>query len=400
MGPPNGYVFLFNLVCCIVGVVADIRVINKIVTTCREDGWRPRHVLLMGNIVSCALAIVSHSFIQLVYFCWPVKNVCLVFVAIYRLPYVSFLFNVFLSLAERYVAGTRSAWHRKKLSKWHCVAWLAVLNGALAIAVKWLYVGRFESVECAFHFNHGLTLVGAALVLFFLCTVALIGVFIITWRQLPRAARAIPVPLPPPTASVISSEELHVSIRPQQQPINPAEIEYVLLRDLLPNVDQHSQVDVQPPTAAVESSTTAAATTTTQSSSNETLRQMELQVTKHFLFTIVPLFVTLVPCFIVWFFLLIRFYLIDPRDSATISAAVSLVSYLPYIGLLPTFHVIIYPIANMFLNKEMMSFCSFCSFPMNCVPCCHCQCSCPLLSKGDDATLKDDHKKDPNFLYH
>jgi hypothetical protein len=197
-GQRNGYIFLFNCICCVVGIYASCRVIKRLVTTCRKDAWRPRHVIIFGTIVSCIMTLLVQCFIPSIYYVWPDDDdyLCRIFVVFFRLPYVLFLFNVLLSFVDRYVAVTRSIWHRKKLTIKHCIIWLSSLNGLLAIGVKWSFITNVLSVECAIHPIHGLTIFLAIFILFILCTVFLVAIFIITWRQLPRAARAnLAVPL-------------------------------------------------------------------------------------------------------------------------------------------------------------------------------------------------------------
>ena len=345
--PSNGYVFTFNCFCCIIGLLASARVVYKSVVTCNGSGWRPRHVLLLGTIISCILTVLVHCFIPLIYFLWPNGGLCRFFVAVYRLPYVAFLFNIFLALIDRYVAVTRSTWHRTEITRKHCLIWLSLFNLLLAMAVKWSFIAQVDSVECAFHFKHGVTLVAIILVLFVLCTVFLIAVFVATWRQLPRAARTIPIPTLPPTPVALPFKILIDNQQPPP-PINPAEIEYVPLRDLLP-----------PTSAAVsvtEEETQPSSSQGTVNASEATLHKMELKVTKYFLFTLLPLFLIVIPCLIFGIFFLLTLYF-----NPLYSNLAGLVSYIHLFSLLPSLHVVIYPLANLFLNKEI-SF-SFC--------CCH-----------------------------
>jgi len=107
----------------------------------------------------------------------------------------------------------------------------------------------------------------------------LIAVFIATCRQLPTAARAIPVPFNPPPVAAQPAIINNAQTNALQQEPNPADIVYVPLIDLLP-----------PPTAAAAPPATEngiQARTVDVSSSH--LQQMELEVTKHFLLTFIPI---------------------------------------------------------------------------------------------------------------
>jgi len=129
----NSYVFFFNCTCLVIGLFASVKVIHKLVVNCNDDGWRPRHILVIGNIISCILTLLVHCLIPSIYFYWPQVVICQFFVAVYRLPYIQFLFNLLLSLIERYVAVTRSVWHRTKLNILHCIFWLLFLGLLLAL---------------------------------------------------------------------------------------------------------------------------------------------------------------------------------------------------------------------------------------------------------------------------
>ena len=214
----SGAIFTFNCICLIIGLLASARVIYKTVVTCNEGRWRPCHVILIGAIVSCIFNLLVNCFIPIIYSFWPNDDLCRLFVIFFRLPYVTFIFNIFLLLVDRYVAVTRSTWHRSKLSKMHCVIWLSLLNLLLAMAIKWSFIAQVESIDCGLNFLHGLTIILAIIVLIVLCAGLLVAVFIVTWRQLPQAARAIPVLHP-------SAPRLQqLSVDEQPPPVNLADI--------------------------------------------------------------------------------------------------------------------------------------------------------------------------------
>ena len=322
-------VLVFNCFCLAVGLVASGRVIQKLIVTCnnRGDGWKPRHVLLMGNIVSCILTLFVHCLIPSVYYVWPDEDLCRVFMALFRMPYLLFLFNLSMAVIDRYVAVTRSVWHRTKLTINQCIIWLSFLNVLLAMATKWTFISQLMPVQCALQYLHGLTLVVAILIHFVICTVFLVAVFVITWRQLPRSAILV-VPHSPArqsTALVVEQVEDQITTK----------------------IDKKS------------SSNTISVHT-----SSAHLRRMELQVTKHFLITIIPLFVIVIP-----FLLLTLASLVCHYFNLQVDLVATRNFY--YISLLPTIHVVIYPLANLFLNCEI-SCCTFSFSFCRCFFRCHC----------------------------
>jgi hypothetical protein len=180
---------------------------------------------------------------------------------------------------------------------------------------------------------------------------------------LPRAARAIASIsfLSAPAAADVVDQITPAALMcaavliQLQEPINPANIEYVSLRDLLPDAEQHHSNTLEERNQQVPPPTPVKNQHQTNDSrlSDGTLRQMELQVTKHFLFTLLPLFVSVIPCLLFGFINLIYFFF-DPKDYFHSNA--TLISYLPYVGLLPSAHVFLYPLANLLVNKDICSF--------------------------------------------
>ena len=385
-------------VCCVIGLLASARAIYKTVVTCNEDGgWRPRHVLLIATIVSCILSLLVHCLIPAVYFFFPSDDLCRLFVLVYCLPYISFLFNILLALIDRYVTVTRSTWHRNKFNdvRLYSVA-LPLLNLLLVVANDWPFIAQIISIDCEFNFLHGLGLVLSVLIITVLCTGFLIAVFVATWHQLPQAARAIPIP------TVATIQSTLITDQQQSQPpaapiINPAEIEYVALKDLLPAVN--FEITVQPPPPVVEE----ASTSVTSSSSSYLLCKLELEVTKRLLFTLLPLFLIVVPGLVFGLSYLVYFYNSIPQqeqdpaaDLPEVSVAASLVQYIPYSEMAIVLHVLVYLTANLLLNDDIFYCCSFSivvpssscpdilSTPFTC-------CSCFDSHKNNQQTINNDH---------
>ena len=347
----------------------------------------------MGNIISCILTLLIHCLVPCVYYCWPRVVICQFMVIVYRLPYIHFLFNLLVSLIERYVAVTRSVWHRTKFNIQYCIAWLLIMGLLLAMIMKWSFISQKVTIECSFHFLHVLTVVVTILILFVLCTVFLVVVFVITWRQLPRAARAIPIPFSP--SDTVSSDD-HIipalfvaALQLQDEPINlQADIEYVSMRDLLLPSAAVVPLDKEeknplPPTATTAPIKNHKIRPIIDPSSSYTLRQMELQVTKHFLFTLLPLFVAVIPCLIFGFNIIVHSFFVRNEDSDSNSN-------LPYVSLLPTIHVVIYPLANLFLNKDI------CSFSFSFCRCLFPGCICCTDDDGHTTTAAGHHYQPPN----
>ena len=368
------------------------------------------------------LTLLTHCFIPSVYYVWPDDDyLCRVFVALFCLPYIQFLFNLYMSIMDRYVAVTRSIWHRTAFTLNQCIVWLSILNGLLAILVKWSFLSLYVSLECAIHPVHGLTILLAILVLFILCTGFFIAVFVVTWRHLKRdaaAAAAAATPVATAPSSMLTMQQTSTN--------HPAaaDIEYVALKDLLPSTstapssvlgprnddddggggnesinaaatttNHERPIMMSPPstTTTRNSSSASSSSSSSSTSTGSSLRRMELQVTKHFLVTLLPLFVIVCPLFV--FGVLTAAYSYLAPDSATFA---TLMSYIPHFGLLPTIHVVIYPVANLIFNKEingggscsssLSSFCGSCFIfsSSSSSSCCCCFCSCRVDDDDDE----------------
>jgi hypothetical protein len=72
----------------------------------------------------------------------------------YCIPYLQFLFNLFLSLVDRYIAITRSVWHRTKLAKRRAFGWLVLIHLTLALIFKWFFIVGFVEIDCVIRFVH------------------------------------------------------------------------------------------------------------------------------------------------------------------------------------------------------------------------------------------------------
>ena len=115
-------------------------------------------------------------------------------------------------------------------------------------------------------------------------------------------------------------------------------------------------------------------------SSKENLCQMELEVTNFFL-TLLPLFIIVIPYLVFWVSMMAYFHMI-PRGSDYVEQT-NLVSYIAYVALLPSVHVVIFPLAYLFFNKEI-------SFS------CHIILCCCRSSNSDNTTHPATHDDDKN----
>ena len=295
--------FLFNILSCLIGLPANILVLLLVV-----GSKRPRHVLLLGCVISCIFILFS-DLIAVVYYLSHSEYLCRFYVAIYIVPYIDFLYNLLWSLTDRLVAINRSVWHRRKLTRRRVILWKLLPEIVLLLTMKWFFiVGTVARIDCVIHVVAGDTVVGTGLVLFFLCTALVVVVYIETWKRLPRPSRDVPVPL----------LLLH---HPQQQQNYPLELNEI--NEIRMNVH----------------------------TSDATLRRMELQVTKSFLASLLPLSFLLLPGLACSITLLYCFHL----DNLSEPICILITPWLHYIEKIMTVHALVYPISNLFINKDLAS---------------------------------------------
>ena len=228
------------------------------------------------------------------------------------MPYIAFLYNVLVSLVDRYVAITRSVWHRRQLTRRRVIISKLIPEIVLIVGIKWFFIlpGFVTKIECVTHVVAGDTAVGAGLVLFCLCLALLVVVYTETWKRLPRPARDIPLP-----------------------PIIP------------PRRRHHRRGEQQ----EIEGGAAAAAVMNVHTS-HAALRRIEIKVTRMFLTSLLPLFLLVLPGLVYSLSYLYCFHS-DPRQSI----CVNLTPWLHHIEKIMSVHALVYPISNLVINKDLSS---------------------------------------------
>ena len=357
LGPHNWFIFVFNVICCLLGLPANVRVITKLLAVTRKDvAWRPRHALLLTTIATCIFILVAQCVIPCVYYWWRNETLCLVFMFLYCIPYLQFLFNLLLCLVDRYVAITRSVWHRAKIAKLRAFGWLFLIHLSLALIFKWFFIAGFVAIDCAIHFVHATTVGVTFTLLFVLCTGFLVAVFVLTWRNLPRASRVIRA------AQFFSSNNVS-SDRERQEEIEllPLAADAAAAGRIIPSQSSSS--------SRKSSNSSSRSDAMSVHVSPGHLRRLELEVTKQFLFTFVPLFAIFVICLFFSLYLIPMCLYFDSNGPT----CRKLISYIPYMDMVMPLHALLYPVANLLFNKELLS--AF-SFPFHCSNGYYCCCCC------------------------
>ena len=108
------FIFSVDCICCLVGLPINMVIAVKILLEERLYN-KPRNILLLDNIL-CNIFTLFTASVEMVYYFWSQKSVCIVYSAIVGLSYVLFFLNLLLSLIDTYVVITNPFWHRRKVT--------------------------------------------------------------------------------------------------------------------------------------------------------------------------------------------------------------------------------------------------------------------------------------------
>ena len=329
----NAYLAVILGVLCCVGFPLNFTVFNRIVND-KKMRERPRYILELA-IVFSGIFTLCMNVVQIVHYLLSLQFgasewLCHFYVVVFMgLPYVTLLFNCFLSLIDCFTAITFPLWHRHKVTARAVVYWLIGLNLVVALAVKWAFISATIPVRCAFQPSHGLTIRWTESVLIAVSVVVLVLDFFKTWQLLPRAARAVTVPkLCSPTV-----EQQQVLIEMADLSINAA-----------------ASGAVPPGGVGVMGSDhkTTTSNTLMVHSSPANSRRMELKATLKFLIGLVPLLLLPLP-----FIASVFYYYNNCRNFTRDDVCATLNWIIPYLFLvLMGLHALVNPIINLRFNKD------------------------------------------------
>lgn len=166
---------LFKVACSAVGVPLNL-LVASVILRLRRLHSKPRNIFLLGITFSNLTAFVP-VFFEVVYFFYPLDVICKCYVAVNHLPDIFLMLNIFLSLADRYVAIRHPLWHRKKVTV-RRVVWGLVIAFTTAILIsKLVFLVGLESFECAVNFRASRVMGTVLLALFVMCVAARIAVY-------------------------------------------------------------------------------------------------------------------------------------------------------------------------------------------------------------------------------
>ena len=308
---------------CAFGFPLNFEIVYRIVYD-RVLRRQSRYVIQLFSTTSSLFTFFTNV-VQICYFFFrrfdqASEHLCHLFVLIFALSYGTFFLNLLASLIDSFVSTNFSNWHKKKVTPRRVVFGLSVLNLALIVAMKWIFIGQGLPVLCGVQVHHAFSLQVPLLSMNICCIFFLVINFTSVWRLLPQASRANPT---------AHREEMEL------RPVGSA------LAVISATVDQ-------------ESTDQAAA------GSSITLKQLELIATKMFLIGIIPFFLFPLPVLIVGISCFNLSH--DPPDYCH-----DLTWLIPYVPTVFSLHAFVSPIMSLWLNKDFAPPCSFRRFSMLCL---------------------------------
>ena len=348
----NAYLAVILGVLCCVGFPLNFTVFNQIVND-KKMRERPRYILELA-IVFSGIFTLCMNVVQIVHYLLSLQFgasewLCHFYVVVFMgLPYVTLLFNCFLSLIDCFTAITFPLWHRHKVTARAVVYWLIGLNLVVALAVKWAFISATIPVRCAFQPSHGLTIRWTESVLIAVSVVVLVLDFFKTWQLLPRAARAVPVVTlrPPPPEEPQQQQELIelVVFNPQVATALPPPASDDDITIDIPDTTSSNQQQHQQENAGSSNNLSI-------HSSPTNLRKMELKAIRMFLVSVIPLVLLPLP-----FIASVFYYYNNCRNFTPDDVCTTLNWIIPYLFLvLMGLHALVNPIINLRFNKDFQS---------------------------------------------
>ncbi len=171
----NGFVMIINFICCIFGLPLN-GFIAFLIIYMRRLRSKARNIFLLGLILSNLSAFVP-VLIEFAYFHFPSDNLCQNYVAVVGLPYVLFLTNMLLALADRYAALAYPLWHLKKVSVGLVIRWQLVTSALVSVIYKFAYIAQILPLSCEVQLLQVRIIAITLFALFFTCVLAQIVVY-------------------------------------------------------------------------------------------------------------------------------------------------------------------------------------------------------------------------------
>ena len=341
---------LFLFAICAFGFPLNFEIVYRIVY---ENNLHSKsHYIIKLFMTFSSLFTLFTNVVQICHFIFRrseqfSEQLCNFFISIVGLSYITFLFNLFMSLIDCCVLINFPLWHERKATPRRAVYSLIVLNVSLVMAMKWMFISRVLPVVCAVQTLHQFTLKVTVVTLLLSCVIVLCVNFILIWRLLPEASMAIAIQV-----SRILINQADAAQQQQTEEIKMGQLNHYLAISSVSTIQQDSPTD------------TTGSPLTVDSSSDDTLRQMELKAIKTFLFGIIPLFLMPLTAIISIFSYknLCLYFWHYPAEECN-----DIAWLFPYFPVVFSVHALVSPVVSLRINQDFASPCPLRRFRIYCL---------------------------------
>lgn len=196
-----------KFVCCFIGIPLNLSIAVTIIRH-RRLHRKPRNIFLLGIIFSY-LSFFIAPIIELIYWAtFPLEFLCHAYVAIVPLPHFFLLWNMFLALADRFVAINYPLLHREKMTICLACFLVSFTSILLAFSIKFVFIFRLAPLRCVVWLSRVKLLLVLLAVLFVSCT----ALNFVVYRQTKTLLRQCRTLNPPPDDGGSSMSRDHVAV--------------------------------------------------------------------------------------------------------------------------------------------------------------------------------------------
>ncbi len=178
----NVSIIIFRFICLVIGIPLNT-LLAVVILWLRRLNSKPRNIFLLGITFSNLSAFIP-PLIEIINFFHPNDVLCKMYVATNRLHDVYLLLNILVSLTDRFIAIRHSMWHRKNVT----VPWVVfvLITGFITTTFicKFIYITGLASLNCDLPLVASQTVLVLNTILFILCVIARVTVYLQTRKLL------------------------------------------------------------------------------------------------------------------------------------------------------------------------------------------------------------------------
>ena len=161
------YVFIFNIVNCLMALPLNLYIALIILSTNRLRN-QPKYVMKVITASSSLLTLLKDGQ-EAIYYIEPSEMLCQSSIFTLAWPPVFLMFNTFLTLVDRTVAINKPQFYKENVTPIVVIVSSLLLNFTLVFLLDFVYIFGVEPLRCAYQTPHLLTLIITWFTLFSSC---------------------------------------------------------------------------------------------------------------------------------------------------------------------------------------------------------------------------------------